>query len=176
MVSGRKHGIQKRALLPREYKPANKMNGSLSSIWDTAQPVLAGLKAGEWALLIVLAASLLVLSALRDRYLLIWTTGWAMLVSSRLASVHGAAMRIPARYVPVVEQAVFVLAMGIFAGAVFVYIRARDLLAPLAAIIACVMGFAIARVLLWPDSLPGRVALEVSYRLLLLIAAVALFR
>jgi PAS domain S-box-containing protein len=152
------------------------MNGSLSSIWDTAQPVLAGLKAGEWALLIVLAASLLVLSALRERYLLIWTTGWAMMVSSRMASVHGPAIRLSPRYIPAVEQASFVLAMGLFAGAVFVYIRARNLLAPLAAITACVTGFAIARVLLWPDSLPLRVALEVSYRLLLLIAAIALFR
>ena len=38
------------------------MNASLWSIWNTtAQPALAGLKAGEWALLIMLAASLLVL-------------------------------------------------------------------------------------------------------------------
>ena len=152
------------------------MNGSLWSIWNTAQPALAGLKAGEWALLLVLAASLLVLSALRERYLLIWTMGWAMIVCSRLASLHGPAMRIPARYIPAVEQAAFVVAMGLFAGAIFVYIRARNSLAPLAAITASVTGFAVARVLLWPDSLPVRVALEVSYRLLLLIAAIALFR
>ena len=73
------------------------MNASLWSIWNTtAQPALAGLKAGEWALLLVLGASLLVLSALRERYLLVWTAGWALLVTSRLAGVHGAAMRIPA--------------------------------------------------------------------------------
>jgi PAS domain S-box-containing protein len=152
------------------------MNGSLWSIWNTAQPTLAALKAGEWALLIVLAASLLVLSALRERYFLIWTAGWAMMVCSRLASTHGPAMRIPQHYRPAVEQATFVLAMGLFAGAVFVYIRARNLLAPLAAIIAIVTAFAITRVLLWPAPLPLRVALEVSYRLLLLIAAIALFR
>ena len=152
------------------------MNASLWSIWNTAQPALTGLKAGEWALLIVLAASLLVLSALRERYLLIWTAGWTMLVSSRLAGVHGAAMRIAERYVPAVEQAAFVLAIGLFVSAVFVHIRQRNLLTPLVAITLSVTVFAVARVLLWPGSLPLRVALEVSYRIILLTGAIALFR
>ncbi len=47
------------------------MNVSLWSIWNTAQPALTGLKAGEWALLLVLAASLVVVSALRERYFLV---------------------------------------------------------------------------------------------------------
>jgi PAS domain S-box-containing protein len=152
------------------------MNATLWSIWNTAQPALAGLKAGECALLIVLGASLLVLSALRERYLLIWAAGWAMLVSSRLAGVHGLAMGMLERYVPAAEQAAFVAAMGLFAGAVFVYLRTRNLFAPLAAIAVSVAGFAVARVLLWPASLPLRVALEVSYRIILLTAAIALFR
>jgi PAS domain S-box-containing protein len=85
-------------------------------------------------------------------------------------------MRIPARYVPAVEQAAFVIAVGLFAGAVLVYIRARNLFAPLAAITVSVAGFAIARALLWPDVLPLRVALEVSYRIILLTAAIGLLR
>jgi len=152
------------------------MDASLWSIWNTAQPALAGLKAGEWALLIMLGASLLVLSALRERYLLIWTAGWALLVTSRLAGAHGAAMRIPVRYVPAAEQAAFVLAIGLFAGAVLVYVRARNLLTPLVAIAGSVAGFAVARAVLWPDSLPLRVVLEVSYRLILLAAVIALLR
>ncbi|MGA7927869.1 MAG: ATP-binding protein [Candidatus Sulfotelmatobacter sp.] len=153
------------------------MNDSLWSFWNSsAQPALAGLKAGEWALLLVLGASLLVLSALRERYLLVWTAGWALLAGSRLTGWHGAGMGIPQRYVPAVEQAAFVVAMGLFAGAVFVYIRERNLLLPLAAITLSVAGFAVARVLLWPDSLTLRVALEVSYRILLLTAAIALLR
>jgi PAS domain S-box-containing protein len=153
------------------------MNDSLWSLWNsTAQPALAGLKAGEWALLLVLGASLLVLSALRERYLLVWTAGWALLAGSRLAGWHGAGMGIAQRYVPAVEQAAFVVAMGLFAGAVFVYIRERNLLVPLAAITLSVAGFAVARVLLWPDSLTLRVALEVSYRIILLTAALALLR
>ena len=151
------------------------MNDSLWSFWhSTAQPALAGLKAGEWAVLLALAASLLVLSALRERYLLVWTAGWALLAGSRLASLHGAALRIPARYVPAVEQAAFVVAVGLFAGAIFVYVRERNLMTPLVAITVCVAGFAVARVLLWPDSLPLRVALEVSYLIILVTAAIAL--
>jgi two-component system NtrC family sensor kinase len=153
------------------------MNASLWSFWNnTAQPALAGLKAGEWAVLLVLGASLLVLSALRERYLLVWTAGWALLVTSRFAGLHDAAMRIPEPYAPAVEQAAFVVAMGLFAGAVLVYIHERNLLTPLVAITLCVAGFAVARVVLWPDSLPLRVALEVSYRIILLTAAIALLR
>ena len=92
------------------------MDASLWSMWNTAQPALAGLKAGEWALLIMLGATLLVLSALRERYLAIWTAGWALLVVSRVAGAHGAALRIPVQYVPAVEQATFVLAVAVFAG------------------------------------------------------------
>ena len=152
------------------------MNASLWSFWSTAQPALAGLKAGDWALLIMLGASLLVLSALREKYLLVWTAGWALLVSSRLALLHGAALRIPARDVAAFEQAAFVAAIGLFAGAVFVYIRERNLLVPLAVATAVVAGFAVARVLLWPGVLPLRFALEVSYRIILLTAAIALIR
>ncbi len=150
------------------------MSESLWSFWNTAQPTLAGLKAGEWAALFGLAASLLVLSALRERYLLIWTGGWALLAGSRLVALHGAGMGIPERYVPAVEQAAFVVAMGLFAGAVFLYIRERNLLAPLAAITVSVAGFAVARALLWPDSLPLRFALEISYLIVLLTAAIGL--
>ena len=152
------------------------MNASLWSIWNTAHPALAGLKAGEWALLLMLGATLVVLSALRERYLLVWTVGWAVLVGSRLAGAHGAAMGIPGRHVPAVEQATFVVAMGLFTAAVLIYIRGRNLLMPLAAITVSVAGYAVARVLLWPDSLPLRVALEVSYLIILLTAAIALLR
>jgi PAS domain S-box-containing protein len=153
------------------------MNESLWSFWNsTAQPALAGLKAGEWAVLFALGASLLLLSALRERYLLVWTAGWALLAASRLAGIYGAERGMPERFVLALEQAAFVLAMGLFAGAVFVFIRERNLLVPLAAITASVAGFAVVRVLFWPDSLPLRFALEVSYRIILLTAAIALLR
>ncbi len=151
------------------------MNASLWTFWSTtAQPALAGLNAGEWTLLIVAASLLMVGFALRERCLLIWTAGWALLAASRLAALHGAAMGIPQPLVPAVEQAAFVLAVGLFAGGVFVYIRERNLIFPLAAIAVSVAGFAVVRVVLWPESLPLRVALEVSYLIISLVAGVAL--
>jgi PAS domain S-box-containing protein len=153
------------------------MSSSFWSIWNTtAHPLLSGLGTEEWALLIMLGALLVVLWAFRERYLLIWVAGWTALLGSRVVAVQGVAMHIPAAYVPAVEQAAFVLAVGLFSGAVLLYTRSRNLLAPLAAITICVAGFAVARVLLWPDSLPLRVALEVSYRIVLLTAAIALLQ
>ena len=151
------------------------MTASLWFVWNTvAQPAVARLKLGEWVLLIILAASLLVLSVFRERYLLIWTAGWTLLLGSRLAGMHGVGMHVPERYLPAIAQAAFVMATGLFAGAVLVYTRSRNLLAPLAAVTVSVAVFAAARALLWPDSLTLRVALEVSYRIILLTAASAL--
>jgi PAS domain S-box-containing protein len=147
----------------------------LWSNWSTAvAPVLSGLKAGEWALLIVLGAFVVTLCAFRERYLLLAIGGWSALAISRLVANHAGSLRIPERYAPAVEQSVFILAVGLFASAIFVFTRARNLLAPLAAITVSVAGFAAARVLLWPDSLPLGVALEVSYRIILLTAAIVL--
>lgn len=164
--------FKSRALL-RLIAPSGKMNASLSSIWSTLQPLLAGLKAGEWALLIVLGATLLVLAKLPQRYFAVWTAGWALLVSSRFAGAYGLTLHFPARVIPVIEQAAFVLAIGLFAGAIFLYINERNLLAPLAAITVSVAGFAVARVFLWPASPPLRFALEVAYRIVLLVAVIA---
>jgi PAS domain S-box-containing protein len=147
------------------------------TIWNTvAQAEKFRLKPEEWVLLSVLAASLLIFSLFRERYLGLWTAACALLCASRLLGAHGAVIHIPARSIPAAEQAVFILAMGAFAGAVFVYIQQRSLLPALAAITASSAAFAVARVLLWPDSLPLRVAMEVSYRVILLTAALALLR
>ncbi len=151
------------------------MTASLWSFWNTvAQPAVARLKPGEWTLLITLAASMLVLCAFRERYLSIWAAAWTLLFGSRLVALHGIGMHIPPRYLLAVEQATFVIAIGLFAGAVLVYVHSKNLLVPLAAVTVSVAGFAVARALLWPDSLTLRVALEVSYRIVLLTAVIAL--
>ena len=124
----------------------------------------------------MLGASLVVLRTFRERYLMIWVGGWIALLSSRLIGAHGGAMHIPLRYVPLAEQTTFVLAVGLFAAALVSYTRTKTLLTPLAAITLSIIGFAAARVLLWPDILPLRVALEVAYRLILLVAAFGLLR
>jgi PAS domain S-box-containing protein len=152
------------------------MNASLWSILNSvARLGIAKPTAAELALLILLGASLLGLRAFRENYLKVWVVGWIALVGSRLAE-HAFAARIPAPFDLVAVQASFVLAVGLLAGAVLVYTRTRDLIVPLTVITPVLVGFAGARLLLWPDSLPLRVAVEVSYRLILLTASIALVR
>src|SRR5580658_5034659 len=152
------------------------MSASFWSIWNTvARLGLAKPTAAELALLILLGASLLALRAFRETYLKVWILGWTTLVASRLAE-HCLAAKIPAPFDAVAVQASFVLAVGLLGGAVLLYTRNRDLLVPLAVITPILVGFAGARVLLWPDSLPLRVAVEVGYRIILLTAAIALLR
>lgn len=152
------------------------MNASLWSIWNTvARLGLPRPSAAELSLLILLGASLLALRSFRENYLKIWTLGWLSLVISGLGERFFAG-RIPAPFDAVVVQGTFVLAVGLLAGAVLLYARGRDLLLPLMVITPVLVGFAGARVLLWPDSLPVRMALELAYRIVLLTAAVALVR
>jgi PAS domain S-box-containing protein len=152
------------------------MTDTLWTIWKLAQPVISVLRPAEWALIAIFAASVVALSTFRERYLVVWTAGWTLLIVSRLAEVHGEAWQIPARYVPAIDQATFVLATGLFAGAVFLYIRQRNLLVPLTAISFSTAAFAVTRSLLWPGSVQLRFALEISYRIILLTAVVALLR
>src|SRR5712671_2184531 len=147
--------------------------GSILNI--AAQLGLVKPTGSEFALLVVLGAFLLALRTFREGYLKIWTVGWIALVASRLAG-HVFLAQIPQRYVPVAEQAGFVLAVGLLAAAVFAYIRSRDLLLTLAVVTPILIGFAVARLLLWPDSLPLQVALEVGYRIVLFSASIALLR
>src|SRR5579863_5543441 len=152
------------------------MNDSLGSILNSVAKLgLARPTAAELSLLILLGASLLALRAFRENYLKVWVVGWMVFVGSRLAE-HSFAARIPAPFDQVAVQASFALAVGLLAGAVLVYTRNRDLIVPLTVITPVLVGFAGARVLLWPDSLPLRVAVEVGYRLILLTASIALLR
>jgi len=131
--------------------------------------------AAESTLLLVLGLYLLQLSTHRDRYFRLWVVGWTALVVSHLAE-HAFWSALPAPFNLVVVQAAFVLGVGVLAAAVLQYAQWRDLLMPLMVITPVLVGFAGARVLLWPDSMPLRMALEIGYRLVLLTAALALWR
>ena len=160
----------------KDYVRPQAMSVSLWSIWNSVAKLgIAKPSAAEISLLILLGASLLALRAFRENYLKIWVVGWAILVVSRLAE-HSFAAKIPAPFDAVVVQASFVLAAGILAGAILIYARVRDLFIPLTVITPILVGFTGARVLLWPDSLPMRMAAEVSYRILLLTASLVLVR
>ncbi|HEY6338474.1 MAG TPA: GAF domain-containing protein, partial [Candidatus Sulfotelmatobacter sp.] len=152
------------------------MDSSLSTMWSAVSHFgLSRPTVAEWALLVLLGASLLALRTFHARYFKIWVLGWATLVVSRLTS-DVFAPRIPAEYVPVLVQTLFVLAVGLLAGALLTYSRVRELIVPLAVITPVLVGFAGARILLWPDAVPLRMALEVAYRVVLLAAAVSLLR
>jgi PAS domain S-box-containing protein len=150
------------------------MSASFLSIWNSIERLgLARPTGAELTLLILLGAGLLALRAFRENYLKVWIGGWAVLAISKMAE-HCFASKIPAPFDQVVVQASFVLAVGLLTGAILLYARIRDLIVPLMVITPILVGFAGARVLLWPDSLPLRVAVEVSYRILLITASIAL--
>ena len=152
------------------------MSASYGSIWNMAAGLgIATPTTAEFALLLLLGASLLVLLAFRESYLKLWIVGWTAFVVSRLAE-HSLATRFPAPFGAVAVQATFVLAVGLLSGSILLYVRSRNLIVPLAVITPILVGLAGARLLLAPDSLPLRMAVEVSYRILLLTASIALLR
>jgi two-component system NtrC family sensor kinase len=152
------------------------MSASLWSIWNTiARWGLAKPTTAELALVILLASFVLGLRAFRENYFKVWVLGWTAFVLSRLAE-HCFAAKIPSPFDVVAVQATFVLSVGLLAGAVLLYTRGRDLVLPLMVITPVLVGFSGARILLWPDSLPLRVAVEVGYRIILLTASIALVR
>jgi len=152
------------------------MSATLWSIWNTAARLgLAKPTAAELALLILLGASLLALRAFRENYLKVWVLGWTAFVLCRLAE-HSFAAKIPAPFDLLAVQTTFLLAVGLLAGAVLLYTRGRNLILPLMVITPILVGFGGARVLLWPDSLPLRVAVEIGYRIILLTTSLALLR
>ncbi len=152
------------------------MSASLWLIWNTiARLGLAKPTTAELALVILLASFVLGLRAFRENYFKVWVLGWTTFVLSRLAE-HCFAAKIPSPFDVVAVQATFVLSVGLLAGAVLLYTRGRDLILPLMVITPVLVGFSGARILLWPDSLPLRVAVEVGYRIILLTASIALVR
>jgi PAS domain S-box-containing protein len=152
------------------------MNISLLGDWYAVGEItVPRLMAQESAALIMLAASLLVFRTFRERYLLMWILGWLACFVSRWTLRGSDAETIP-RYLTAISQAEFILAICLFAAAVFIYTHARRLLPPLLLISLAVIGFAVARALLWPDSITLRAALEVSYRVIAFSAAFQLIR
>ncbi len=152
------------------------MSDSLWSIWNSAAQLgIARPNVAEVALLLMLGASLLALRASREAYFKIWIAGWAALVASRLCQ-HALAAKFPAPFGAVADQATFVLAAGLLAGAILVYTRSRNLIVPMSVITAVLVGASGARVLLAPESVPLRMAIEVSYRVILLTGSLALLR
>ncbi len=145
------------------------MNIPVSGGWSAANLILPNL---ELSGLVILAASLLVFRTFRERYLLTWIVGWlTYLLSSSMTPVG-----LQSREMVAISQAEFVLAVCLFAAAIFVYAHAQKLVSPLLIILVILVGFAISRELWFPDSFALRVVLEVSYRIIAITAAIQLMR
>jgi PAS domain S-box-containing protein len=144
----------------------------ISCSWLAATEILVPrLKAQESVALIMLAASLLVFRTFRERYLLVWIVGWLAYFVSRWTVSDPIADS--AGYLTAISEAEFVLAVCLFAAAVFIYAHAQKLLAPLLIIAVSLVTYSAVRVLLWPDSIILRLALEIAYRM---VACVAVFQ
>jgi PAS domain S-box-containing protein len=143
----------------------------LLSLWTLAAGAILKLTPQESAAFIMLAASLVVFRTFRERYLLIWILGWIVYLASRMPLAAW-----EPQYGVAIAEGTFVLAVCIFAAAVFTYTRARKLFLPLLFVSIVVVGFAAARPFLWPDSIALRVALEISYRMVAVTAVVQLIK
>ena len=152
------------------------MNPSYLCLWYAASELaVPKLTAQESAALVMVAASILVFRTFRERYLLVWTVGWLGFFASRWA-LRDPDLAANGLQSVAVSQASFVLAICLFATAILIYSNAKKLLLPLALITAALAGYAVARALLWPDSVGARIPLEVGYRLVVLAAAVQMLR
>jgi PAS domain S-box-containing protein len=152
------------------------MNTSFWCVWyafgDVTVPKLI---AQESAALIVLTATLVVYRTFRERYLLIWILGWSAYLASNWRLPHNPPWL--AQLNPLaVSQTEFVVAVCLFAAAIFVYTHSRKMLLPLLLAGIVVASYAAVRPLWWPDSPTYRMPLEISYRLIALVAAIQLIR
>jgi PAS domain S-box-containing protein len=125
----------------------------------------------ETAVLLILAASLLVFRTLRERCLMVWIVGWIAYFVS-----HHAVASSANPFAASVAQAEFILAVALFVAGALIYANARFLLAPLLAISLGLIAFAALRTIYWPASVPLHFALELSYHLLTLTAALLVLR
>jgi two-component system NtrC family sensor kinase len=144
-------------------------------VWDVLSALpIPKLVIRETAVLLILAASLLVVRTLRERCLMVWIVGWIAYFVSHHVSVSS-----PENlhsYVTGMAQAEFVLAVSLFVAGTLIYANARDWLPPLLAISVSLMVFASLRPVFWPDLVVLRFALELSYRILTFLAAARLLR
>jgi len=152
------------------------MNTAALCVWfaggDMAVPKLMAV---ESSALVILAVALLVFRTFRERYLLMWIAGWlAYFVSGGTFSEFGVGLA--PNYATAVSHAQFILAVSLFAGAVFVYSHSTRVLFPLWLASLAIMGYAVTRALWWPEAAGPRLALEVAYRLITLAAAIQIIR
>ena len=126
-------------------------------------------------LLILLAGAILLYRSFRERYLELWIAGWtAYTVSRFLIGMH--AGHSFSLFLLVSAFASFIAAMGLFACAVFLYVDQKKLILP--AVITVLISFSLGIIVYFTSAgslIPPR-AVDLSWRLVLLIASLQLLR
>src|SRR5262245_32558005 len=127
-------------------------------------------------LLILLAGAVLLYWSFRERYLAPWIAGWT---AYSLARLFSALSGVPAasRFWTPLASASFVVAVGLFTGAVFLYVQQKKLLWPAAVILSCALILGVVKGLWLPQNALARRAFDYfSWRLVVIFAAVQLLR
>src|SRR5215475_12089384 len=78
-------------------------------------------------LLILLAGAVLLYSSFREKYLVPWIAGWSCLTLSKIALALNLGLA-PSRLWTSLGYAFFVLAVGLFVTAIFLYVSQKKLL------------------------------------------------
>lgn len=127
-------------------------------------------------LLILLAGAMLLYWSFRERYLVPWIAGWS---AYSLAKLFSALSGVPAAskfWIPL-AYASFVLAVGLFTGAVFLYVYQKKLLSPAIAVLSYALALGVVRGLWLPHNALVRRAFDYfSWRLVVIVASVQLIR
>src|SRR5260370_813608 len=84
-------------------------------------------------LLVLLAGAVLLYRSFREKYLVLWISGWTIYSASKLFAALGAAPASPHLWIALANAA-FAVAVGLFAGSVFLYVCQKRLLFPAGAV------------------------------------------
>src|SRR5215831_6153067 len=127
-------------------------------------------------LVILLAGAMLLYWSFRERYLVPWIAGWIAYSLAKLSFVLGAVPSASRFWMPL-AYASFVVAVGLFALAVFLYVQEKNLLGIAVAFLSVALVLGIVRGLWLPQSAFVRGAFNYfSWRPVVIFAVVQLFR
>ena len=126
-------------------------------------------------LLILLAGAILLYRSFRERYLELWIAGWIAFTGSRFFEAMGSGRHASDLW-SLLALATFLAAMGLFAGAVFLYVDRKRLIFPAAVTLLIAFGLG---VLVFSRAAGGMIpalTVDICWRLVMLTASVQLLR
>lgn len=126
-------------------------------------------------LLVLLAGAILLYRSFREKYLVPWMAGWMVYGLAKLFTVVSET-HAPFRLWTALAYASFVVAVGLFAGAVFLHVSQKTLLRPACILLFLALVLGVVRALWLPGTAVIARASNLCWRLVLLLAAVQLIR